>query len=220
MITGISEFHGGYGAIHYSVKESGYSGGDVIYGLICTNNAINASLLFIEDVSGTVTMRNSLVARGDSTGPTALAIGHNSGCAVFEHVTSDLGTLVGTSGSSSKNIFVNCIGLGTINSGGNHVSVFSNCVVSVERSGADDWNVWQRTPGFVDAANGDYTLKPGAFAREKGQKLDWQTNDSIDLAGLPRLVNRGGVAYADDALPDLGCYEAQVMMPGMLFILR
>lgn len=81
-------------------------------------------------------------------------------------------------------------------------------------------NRWTRAPGFKDAVNGDYTLWRGAFAREKGVKLDWMTDSSLDLAGDPRLVNRGGVAYAPDALPDLGCYECQEHTPGFVLFLR
>lgn len=81
-------------------------------------------------------------------------------------------------------------------------------------------NRWTRAPGLKDVANGDYTLKDGAFARDKAIKLDWMTDLSLDLAGNPRLVNRDGVAYAPDALPDLGCYEIQTAKPGFMLLFR
>ena len=75
-------------------------------------------------------------------------------------------------------------------------------------------------PCFVDAAHGNYALRPSARFREKGVRLDWMTETSTDLAGNPRLVNAAGVANAEDALPDLGCFEVQTPPPGFLMIIR
>ena len=77
-----------------------------------------------------------------------------------------------------------------------------------------------RRPGFRNAAVGDYSLRDGAFARDKGKMLDWMTAGSTDLNGNPRLVNAQGEAFAADALPDIGCFEAQGGIPGMLLFLR
>ena len=96
------------------------------------------------------------------------------------------------------------------NGGRNRLSVGSSVFDVAVPEGSSAFN---RAPGFLDAAHGDYTLKPGAFAREKGVKLDWMTDASLDFANNPRLVNRDGVVYAPDALPDPGCYEAQGAIP-------
>ena len=77
-----------------------------------------------------------------------------------------------------------------------------------------------RRPGFKNTAAGDYSLRDGAFARDKGKILDWMTTGSTDLNGNPRLVNAQGEAFVADALPDIGCFEAQGGIPGMLMLLR
>ena len=81
-------------------------------------------------------------------------------------------------------------------------------------------NVFAGAPKFMDAAAGDYRLKGGSAARDKASRLDWMTEGSTDLAGQSRLVNLSGKAFASDALPDLGCYEAQDPRPGLLLIIR
>ena len=81
-------------------------------------------------------------------------------------------------------------------------------------------NVFAGAPKFMDAAAGDYRMKGSSAARDKASRLDWMTEGSTDLAGQPRLVNLSGKAFASDALPDLGCYEAQDPRPGLLLIIR
>ena len=79
--------------------------------------------------------------------------------------------------------------------------------------GSEAYGATSRTAddaGFVDAANGDYHLKPTAKAcRNWGTLLDWM-DGATDLDGNPRVVGKA---------PDIGCYECQTS-PGLILILR
>ena len=70
-------------------------------------------------------------------------------------------------------------------------------------------------PLFVDAANGDYTLKLGSPCVNGGAMLDY-TAESLDLAHQPRIFNFG----KRSSKPDMGCYESPYGTPGMLLLLR
>ena len=70
-------------------------------------------------------------------------------------------------------------------------------------------------PLFVDAANGDYTLKLGSPCVNGGAMLNY-TADSLDLAHQPRVFNFG----KRSSKPDMGCYESPYGTPGMLLLLR
>ena len=101
----------------------------------------------------------------------------------------------------------------------------TNCCFSCTPEPASRFNVGagcfiNTKPGFVDAENGDWSLR-GSTCRDKGMMLDWMTADSIDFAGNPRVVKMGKTLAQDpSALPDLGCYEMQDVPPGMTIILR
>ena len=64
-------------------------------------------------------------------------------------------------------------------------------------------------PGFLDAGNGDYQLRPDSQMLNAGILQSWMAG-AVDLAGDVRV--RGGV-------PDIGCYEGRGYM-GSLIIFR
>jgi len=81
--------------------------------------------------------------------------------------------------------------------------------------------VYSSNPRFVDAANGDFRIKTGSPCRDKATLLDWMTPSSVDLAGVPRIVSSGvPLAVDPNAKPDIGCYECQLVPPGMVLLLR
>lgn len=115
--------------------------------------------------------------------------------------------------------FVNCLFSGNRNlasmenytQGVDSLTV-SNSVMQCAVNGANDSKVWYRSVPLDE----NYRLPRSSFAREKGLKLGWMTNGSVDLDGNPRLMNRSGVAYAMDARPDLGCFEQQQSGRGLV----
>ncbi|MGN0833610.1 MAG: hypothetical protein ACI4RD_08195 [Kiritimatiellia bacterium] len=68
------------------------------------------------------------------------------------------------------------------------------------------------------AVNGDYTLRRRSPCRDQGLRLGWMTEAATDLAGNPRVLKDGKPAV--DALPDLGCYENCMAVPGAWLLLR
>ena len=81
-------------------------------------------------------------------------------------------------------------------------------------------NFVRRRLKFVNAAGGDYRLKPTSPCRDAGVTLDWMTADATDLDGAPRRRDASG-AVSDEALPDIGCYECgQSRYFGSLLIIR
>ena len=75
---------------------------------------------------------------------------------------------------------------------------------------------------FADAANGDYRLAVNSPLRDNGVKLDWMTAEATDLDGSPRVISRYGIPLSADAsaLPDIGCYECRIPVPGFKIIVR
>ena len=206
-----------YGTIHCTSY-----GAITVSRLVCTNNVAMAPLFFFEGCTRPSTIRQCLVARGAGSGvPGSFVTGHNSGLVTVENCTVDLGKVCTTSATSNHTVFVNCLLGGSFVTTAKHLAYVTNCVVTAADGWTDGANVWTRTDlGVQDASSGDYTLSLHASARDRGLLLDWMDGQSTDLAGNPRLVNRMGVAYAADARPDLGCYEAQGIAPGFLLIFR
>ena len=97
--------------------------------------------------------------------------------------------------------------------------IISNSVVSsVYRSGSRDalqgknhWTTAFDALKMVDPGNGNYRLRRKSFCRDKGLVLGWMTSGATDLDGKARVF--GGS-------PDLGCYEADEPVPGLVFILK
>lgn len=217
LITGCSYTSGGFGAIRVASR-----GATTIVDVICTNNNINSQFVFAEgDVPNTV-IRNCLVAKAGGTGPTALVTGHQSPLVRVENVTCDLDAIWGTGGAFSTNVFVNSILCGTFNaSSGAHVSIVSNCCLAAATTGALDSGVVVGPPKFVDAANGDYSIKRSSPARDQALCLPWMTADATDLAGNPRVVTDGKtLAENPNAKPDMGCYECLLEPVGAILIFR
>lgn len=65
-------------------------------------------------------------------------------------------------------------------------------------------------PKFADAAHGDFTLTKGSPCKNAGILESWM-DCAFDLAGNARV-------YAD--IPDIGCYELNYPIPGMLIFVR
>lgn len=81
--------------------------------------------------------------------------------------------------------------------------------------------VYSSNPRFVSAANGDFRIKTGSPCRDKGVTLDWMSASSTDLAGLPRVVSSGVPLSKDpNAKVDIGCYECQLVPPGVILFFR
>ena len=84
-------------------------------------------------------------------------------------------------------------------------AVQSNCYTTVAT--AADY----KDPKFRDRANGDYRLRRTSPLRDAGQKLDWMTEGSLDLAGQGRVNGEN---------PDIGCYEYWWYSTGILLFVR
>lgn len=131
----------------------------------------------------------------------------------------------GTSSGSANfatNAFVNCILCGTLSNGGVNFNIISNCCIGgTAPGGIYDSHVVTDSPRFVDAANGDYSIKRSSPARDQALCLPWMTADATDLAGNPRVVTDGKtLAENPNAKPDMGCYECLLEPVGAILIFR
>ena len=180
--------------------------GSTIVDCIFTNNT-NSTPLFYQNINN-LRFRQCLIA-GNASGQPVLS--NLAGSTVFENCTILQSYFTPAAVSTlTTNTLVNCIlPNATITSSGNYCNILSNCLVKVAQNGPYDSGVITGSAGFKDAAQGDYTLKPGSQCREKGLTLGWMTDGSTDLLGNPRVVDRDGNAFTAAALPDLGCYEIQ-----------
>ena len=83
-------------------------------------------------------------------------------------------------------------------------NILSNCCVAAVQDGPFDSGAFTADPQFTDAAHGDYTLKRNSPCREKGLRLDWMTDDTLDITGLP----------------DIGCYAYRGFVGGIIMTFR
>ena len=192
-----------------------------VWNLVVTNNTVGGAALI-----GRMEVRNSLIV-GNGSG--AGVQSHNMPGFIFENTTiSGFANGVYVSGQVT-NVFVNSILWGnttdiSFNSGTPSSLYITNSVVA--EIGAhtvlaeDIVNRYTFNPRFADAEHGDYTLKLNSPCRDKGVKLEWMADGSLDLAGLPRVVDYSGIPFTVDARPDLGCYEIQDCALGFMIIFQ
>ena len=204
---------GGYGYLY--VKD-----GTKIIDCIVTNNAYASAFLYNEGADN-ILLRQCLFANNSQS---VVVTGNNSKMTRFENCTVAMGGNVNSSaGSSSKEVFVNCILCDTVTSSDSHQAIVSNCVVQTLAGTPHpaNSNPILGAPRFVDAAGGSYRLKPGSRGVDKALMLDWMTVDALDLEGLPRVVTNGKTLAQDPtARPDVGCFECQELPPGLILLFR
>ena len=211
------EASSGFGVVHVGKDDARFEDG------IVTNNSFSIDFLFLERANGGL-LRQSLFADNAQMAAAVRLFGAASVSCESSTFADAKSPLAGQSTPVGTNTLVNCILAGTIMETTETFSaVLTNCYVRTPADVMSEENTNVLTGGkpcFVDAAHGNYALRPSARFREKGVRLDWMTETSTDLAGNPRLVNAAGVANAEDALPDLGCFEVQTPPPGFLMIIR
>ena len=72
------------------------------------------------------------------------------------------------------------------------------------------------TPGFADAANGDYALAKNSVCRNAGDNTAW-----AGIAGATDLAGKARINADDGNVVDIGCYEwYSSRLPGMAIFVR
>ena len=72
------------------------------------------------------------------------------------------------------------------------------------------------TPGFADAANGDYALAKNSVCRNAGDNTAW-----AGIAGATDLAGKARINADDGNVVDIGCYEwYSSRLPGMVIFVR
>lgn len=131
---------------------------------------------------------------------------------------------------NQASVFRNCLVLDNINLTKNvlqnfyqwGLGTFINCLEDGEQLLADGktalgnitregTNYKVESITFKDAANGDYTPVRKSTTKDAGALLEWMTASSKDILGNKRIY---------DAAPDIGAFENQDPVPGLLFIVR
>ena len=158
-------------------------------------------------------------AGASSTAPTALSLtyGIAENCTIADNKTSapDRGSVWGNGYPTTT--FLNCIFSGNDKDStkwnGPNYTAARNCFVDFSNANLDASNIGKSAsadPGFVDAANGDYTLKKTSVCRNAGANQPWMA-DAKDLAGKARI---------NEDVVDLGCYEFFISNSGMMIFVR
>ena len=208
-----------------------YLGGGLLENCVLTNNSGRA-------VQGGASLRNCLIAKNE-IGVYVSGAGTNriENCTITGNSSNGIQANTGGANDFLRTVIVNSIISGNATSGSASAHDYAtwrtanDCIISnsvvkslysqVGHISAEDSNRWTYTAAqvkFTDAANGDYTLQRRSPCRDQGIRLGWMTEDATDLAGNPRVLKDGKPSA--DALPDLGCFEAQTPVPGMLLIFR
>ena len=119
---------------------------------------------------------------------------------------------VGPRLNGKGSVIVNSVCLGNKTEAGKEVNlclqegaVQSNCYYMAET--AKDY----KDPKFRGRAKGDYRLRRTSPLRDAGQRLDWMTEGSLDLAGQGRVNGEN---------PDIGCYEYWWYSTGMMLFFK
>ena len=76
--------------------------------------------------------------------------------------------------------------------------------------------------GYKDLEKGDYRLTTASPVVDKGQYRTWmESYDGLDLAGAARIVTQDRKQRKAGAkLPDIGCTELSLHVPGLLLLVR
>lgn len=213
--------------------------GSYAYGIRALENQLNAQVWDTE-VSGSpgidvliggMSVHNSLfIGNGAGTGYRYHASSITSSVENCTFVNFNRGIAATKADGDMLLRIVNTIAKGADRDIGFNVSLprlaMTNCCIATMSgtiANAEVHNRWDFDPGFADPEHGDYSLRRNSPCREKGILLPWMTADKTDIAGNPRVFSKSsGLTIADDpsALPDLGCYESQTVLPGSYMFIR
>lgn len=198
------------------------NGGDfTLVDCVFSNNVGVASHMLFSSGAGTYLVRQCLFTADACAGNRAVVRDRSS--KRFENCTI-LNKFESRESWSAKNVLVNCIvPNSTIENSDTMKNILTNCCVKAGTNpgGDQDFGVIAADPRFVDAANGDYSLRHGSPCRDTALMLDWMTADATDLAGNPRVVTEGVPLAADPAaLPDMGCFECLLKISPTVFYAR
>lgn len=129
-------------------------------------------------------------------------------CLLVSDMADKSGTFCGQ--AASPNLYLNSIQVGRTDS--NMKACFT------EGNGCANLTMDELAKiGFVDADNDNYAITASSLARNKGENLDWMSDDAScrDLAGKARVFK----TIAEGGVVDIGCYEYWCP-PGMMFLIR
>ena len=145
-----------------------------------------------------------------STQPTALSLtyGIAENCTIADNKSSSTasskkGSVWGSGYPATT--FLTCIFSGNDNDSTkwNNYTAARNSFVDFSNKNLDASNIGKSAsadPGFVDAANGDYTLLKTSVCRNAGANQPW-------MAGATDLRNNRKIPRINEGIVDLGCYE-------------
>jgi hypothetical protein len=206
--------------------------GDSISFVDCrfTENTLNSSALFFINNKGDELFRNCLFAgnkRGRSSVRFIQAYGATSAkatrfsvenCTFADNTDNNaLITLAAGDTAYSCNLVNSVFTTGYILSAAQNnatLSVRNCCFAAIPANVTDGGGNIVKTLAemkFADAADGDWHLQVRSPLREAGMLLPWMTSDVTDLDGNRRVYH---------SLPDIGCYECQMQMPGFKMVVR
>ena len=206
---------GSYGVIHAN-KVSNCQ----VFNCAFTNTAWSSGsqLFFSEGAASSLTVRQCLIVPNSGSG--AVVNNYTGGQTRFENCTILASSFDSKVTGPGQNVLVNSIVPNAdISSSGTFANIITNSCVKSVTGGTEDCGVIVGNPRFVDAENGDYSLKHNSPCRDRGFFLDWMTTDATDIIGNPRVVTDGRPLAEDPAaLPDIGCYECMLPHVGWMLM--